>query len=196
MRKVISASVSAFVVVICVGLAMSGGVPPQASTALEGSLLRSYSSVTELAQASELIVVGTVIATDARPFVNMPFSVARVQISEIVKGEGRRTVNVLQTGGLFPRSSKTSSPTEGVFGQRVARQGERYILFLYRYEGPVADDAYMALGEFQGRFLLDRTNRVSFNGNVDNLASPQYEVLRAVQGRSASEVLAEVRSTR
>lgn len=191
MRTVIASSMVGLLVAVFVGIGQSVAEPR--STELEGSLLRSYSSVKELTKAAEVIVVGEVTATTPRPRVNLPFSLATIEVSQVLKGSVVERVRVLQTGGVFPLSKRSSPVAEGVFGQRVARVGERYILFLYRYIGPVAADAYMPLGEFQGRFLVNG-GTIGFGGAAEHLTRPQFGVLRSVQGRTEADVVSEIRS--
>lgn len=72
------------------------------------------------------------------------------------------------------------------------RPGERYLLFLVPYNGPIASGAYAVLGVVQGKFRIGTDARVSFEGSVQRL--PEFATHRELEGRPLAEVLALLRT--
>lgn len=204
-RLILAPAVLALVTVVAAGT--DYGTPQSgadgartASVSLSGVMLRNYASVPELTAGAELIVVGRVSTTRSLTHGPLPFTLVGIEVEETLVDRSRSAgnfVNVLQTGGVMPppkRQQPDYRPEIASFeGVPVPKIGERYVLFLRRYVGAVAPDAYIALGEFQGKLLVDDRNRISFPGDVRNLSDPKHAVQAGSLGRALAEVTREIR---
>ncbi len=69
-------------------------------------------------------------------------------MKKVIKGNVAKgdTISILQTGAII------NGQDISISGDNIYRKGDESIGFLYKYEGPVAEDAYMTLGINDGRF--------------------------------------------
>jgi len=70
----------------------------------------------------------------------------------------------LETGGQIDNKEYS------IEGNDVLRENEKAILFLEKYEGPVAEDAYVVLGVYQGKFKINPDN----NQYIVPSGAPQF----------------------
>jgi hypothetical protein len=169
---------------------------------IEAELAVNYKSVDSLARNSTLIVEGTVTTAVPRPFEQLAFTQVTVVVDRSIKGTAAGPISVLETGGLLPPGTakgnvrRATVPTDVAFnGVRVMQPGERYLLFLEPYRGPIASDSYVVLGVFQGKFPIDATGQIQVRTTTGTLPLPEFEVLSAVNGRSLVDVVAEVQAS-
>lgn len=105
-----------------------------------GKLAANYRSIDDLIKDSPVIVTGTVESIN-NEFVAMgvTFALTKFKVEASVRGEVSGTINILQT-----------KMAEDPF----IKKGEKLMLFLERYEGPVAEDAYVMKGLFMGQYKI------------------------------------------
>lgn len=162
---------------------------------VEGLLVHNYTSLPELANAADAIVIGTATASRGFDYGGFPFTAVTVSVSQTLKGAPPAQLTVLQTGGASGPAKDAPSGRAGPVsfsGVPVIATGETYLLFVYRYTGPLASDAYWTLGEFQGKFRVDG-GRIGFAGQASSLNQRTFAVQKATVGRPIDEVVAEVR---
>lgn len=136
-------------------LAFIGGLvtaaPKPMYDAAPGSLAREYTSISEMAEESPLVVEVKVL-TD--PFTitheGLLFAKNRVKVVRELKGPGGLSeITVLDNGGLYHGQEYAMG------GMPLLHAGDRYLLFLYKYQGPITDeDAYMISGVWQGKVKI------------------------------------------
>jgi len=166
-----------------------------------GELAESFHTISEVASAAAVIVVGRVVESRDAPYQRIPFTVLTVEVERGLKGPvsaGER-VQVVETGGVFAGRSKaepgqSGPPVEAAFeGVPVMKVGERWLLFLGVYDpGPVATGAYSVKGVFQGKFKVGADGRIVFTGPVDRIEEPIFTLQALLNQRSLSEVIPEI----
>lgn len=162
---------------------------------LYGTIRHSYASVGELAQASDVIIVGQVIDQVSLTYGRLPFTQSRVAVAQALKGaQVGDVLSVVETGGVFRPTAKDGSAApvgtqivdfEGV---PVTNVGWTYVLFLRTYAGDIATGAYVILSEFQGKFPIVE-DRIRFAGAPAQLSEPRFAVLRDADGNTLPEFL-------
>jgi hypothetical protein len=141
------------------------------------------------------------VASTPTPYENVPFTTSTFKVRQVIKGDVKATdaLSVLETGGQWkgkPKGTTKATLTSqelALEGIPVMKTGEKYLLFLMPYTGPVASNAYIAVGEFQGKFKISPKGTIEFSGNKHDAASPMFVVHQAIAGRTDAEVAADVR---
>lgn len=170
---------------------------PRPSANLSAVMLKNWATLGQLTGEAPLIVVGRVVGIEQRVYGPLPFTLASVAVERTLKGQAPRALSVLQTGGSMPPpkgidASKYIPEQLGFEGVRVAEFGERYLLFLRPYVGPVADSAFVVVGEFQGKLLIEGSGRFGFPGDSSLLGERRFATHEAAYGRTESDVLNEI----
>jgi hypothetical protein len=172
---------------------------------MEGQLAEEYADIPALSRAASHVVVARVTGAVPKPWANLPFTEITLLVEEVVKWEGEAsgTVRVVETGGALPLGPVKGTPRPGVIGATevgfmgvpVMRSGERYLLFLGAYDGPIAEGSLRVLGVVQGKLKLDGNGVVRFNGDPTDLQSPVFAAAAAADGRPVADVIGEVKTS-
>lgn len=163
-------------------------------------LAELYQSLDELVLGSDLIVVVTVQDTESIVYERLPFTIATLNVENSLLGdETAATIRVVETGGPLQGQSKEepgtlSDPVDlTVNGVPVMQPGERWLLFLGRYDfEPVAGDAYSVLGVFQGKFLIGADTCIDFTGPPQSLDSIEFTMPAAFNGLPLSDIVGQI----
>lgn len=135
-------------VLVAVGIYLSFIAPKQLEMGL--SVDHAYTSVDEMKKAADLIVEGTALSQKTVDYEGVLFTTSVLQVDQVLKGKLKeKEIAVLETGGFDGKNHLTMEEN------RVMDPSRRYILFLEKYKGPVAKDAYVITGAYQGKFAVD-----------------------------------------
>ncbi|KNY30523.1 hypothetical protein [Pseudobacteroides cellulosolvens] len=123
------------------------------------SLVRSYDNLKDLKKASEIIIEAEV-TNDQKSFEyeHVTFTSSKVKVLKVHKGNVKESdiLNILESGGISKDGFEISQD-----GVSVIKPSEHYLLFLYKYIGPVVTETnYQALGCYQGKFKIEKDNKV------------------------------------
>jgi len=114
-------------------------------------MVDNYESIDDLIKDSPIIVIGVVDSDNVELiYGEVPFALTKFRVETVVRGSVPDTINILQT-----------KSHEDPF----IRYGDKMILFLIKYEGPVTEDAYRLKGLYQGQYIVEGTRIVK---NKDN----------------------------
>jgi hypothetical protein len=141
--------------------------------AAPASLAREYTSIAEMAQDSPLIVQAEVLTNPATiNYMDVLFSTNRIKILKTLKGSpGSSEITILDNGGLY------QGKEYGMGGMPLMHPGERYLLFLYKYEGPVINtEAYMIKGVWQGKIRINNGNVLEYVGPSEDTIEIQKDI--------------------
>ncbi|NQX69696.1 hypothetical protein HQN90_26540 [Paenibacillus alba] len=116
---------------------------------IDGEFANEYPTVEALKQDSELILEVTANSVNTLKYEGLVFSIADSNVKKVYKGSvPGNTVKILETGGTFEGK-------EYIFEDSpVFKVNESAIVFLKKYSGPVASDAYYVTGSIQGKFRM------------------------------------------
>ena len=117
------------------------------SASPEALWIESYSDLQSMVQSSDSIIVGEVIDSKSFLRVDLVFTLQRIKITEVLKGEVKpgEIIDVLQTGGYIEEEDiKTPPFREDPLLERNSVQ----ILFL---QHSVTDPWWLIVGGYQGR---------------------------------------------
>jgi len=132
-----------------------------------------FHDVDQLHSESEYIVGVEVIETQSFYVNESPFTLSKAKINKVYKGElEENIINILENGGLIEKRNY-------IFEENpVFNVGEQAIVYLHKYYGPAAEDAYFIRGAYQGKFKFSDNNKLlSNNESLENkLLIPPNEV--------------------
>lgn len=143
----------------------SGSGKTYSSTPASGKLDGSYSDYEDLLTTSPIIVIGESTGElDEITFYGVDFVVSSFKTEEIIRNEkyeGKKktdkelsTIRVLQT-------VMQEDP--------IIEKGKKKLIFLRKYEGPVAEDVYVICGLYQGQFDLKKDKLIPVNPDDSDL---------------------------
>ncbi|MNI03087.1 hypothetical protein D3C73_559820 [compost metagenome] len=117
---------------------------------ISGEFERMYESVESLHIDSDLVLEVTAGNVHTLKYEGLVFSLTDSFVKKVYKGPNPGpSINILETGGLF----------EGIAyifeGNPVFKSNESAVVFLKKYIGPVAENAYYITGSIQGKFKID-----------------------------------------
>ncbi len=115
---------------------------------ISASKVEGYSNIKDLKKKAEVIVHYKVISSEHIEYQRVDFTVSKAEVLKVIKGKVAKgdTINILQTGAII------NGQDISISGDNIYRKGDESVGFLYKYEGPVTEDAYMTLGINDGRF--------------------------------------------
>jgi hypothetical protein len=117
------------------------------------SRVEGYNSIDELIKDSPVIVVG-LVASKNNEFTygsEMTFALTEFKVETAVRGEIPDTVNILQTYA---------------YEDPYLVKGDRMILFIKHYTGPLTQNAYRLMGLFQGQYKIDGNEVIKDSQNI------------------------------
>lgn len=140
------------------------------------SWARLYDNVTQLANYSDLIIVGEIVTADSyneqvvpydTPGNTMVFTDYMIEINQIIRGKSEtREITVHQTGGVIDNKMHVVSDDPLLLTEKTV------ILFLTRYE----PNKYFITGGPQGQFYYIDSKVYSI-GELDSTASDTTQVM-------------------
>lgn len=162
-------TVLALAVLLAVGIYLSFIAPKELEMDL--SVDHTYTHVDEMKKAADLIVEGTARSQKTLSHEGVLFTTSTLQVDQVLNGKLKeKKITVLETGGFDGKNHLTMEDN------RVMDPSQRYILFLEKYKCPVAKDAYVITGAYQGKFAVEG-QQVEAPQQVD----PQIETIHSKQ---------------
>ncbi|MGI2294083.1 hypothetical protein [Paenibacillus sp. GXUN7292] len=143
-----------------------------------------FNDVDQLYSESEYIVEVEVIETQSFYVNESPFTLSKAKVNKVFKGGlEENIINILENGGLIEKRNYIFEKNP------VFNVGEQAIVYLHKYYGPAAEDAYFIRGAYQGKFkFADNNSWLTNNESIEEqLLIPPNDV---------SEGLSNVKSLR
>lgn len=116
-----------------------------------------FNTINELAESSPVVVVGQ-IKNNGKPFEYSSATFFEFQVQ--VKSIYRDTEGVLTKNGTITLLQNDIDEVDP-----LVKKGEKVLLFLTKYEGPVIENAYRIVGLYQGHFKIDNSGNLITVGN-------------------------------
>ncbi len=146
MKKIIIAVLT--LGIIC-SLCFSGIV--SCSAVGHADMVDNYESIDDLIKDSPIIVIGTVNGENKElEYGHVTFALTEFKVETAIRGAVPETINILQT-------RMAEDP--------YIKNGDRMVLFLTKYTGPVAEDAYRMKGLYQGQYKVEGTKVIKDRDN-------------------------------
>ena len=111
------------------------------------SLAEEFSSIDALYDAADLIVVGTVEASESAPLDGFPQTRSTVSVDRCLKGTSEDSLLIIEEGGLSDDGALV------YLGVPPMEQGGTYLLFLVDSGLGAAGESWCIAGAFQGKFV-------------------------------------------
>ena len=113
------------------------------------SLVHDYTTVAELKQEADIIAEVQINQSQATKYKDLVFTISEAKVMKTFKGTVSDNLNILETGGTFQDTKYMLN------GNEAFSTGNKAIVFLERYEGPIAENAYVILGVYEGKFQMN-----------------------------------------
>lgn len=112
-------------------------------------LTESSSTIKTLQEKSETIAKVKILSTKSFKYGEVVFTLSRAQINEKFKGNTvEKEITILESAGEYEGLKYLAE------GNEAFKKGDEAVVFLYPYKGPVAEDAYVIKGVYEGKFRL------------------------------------------
>ncbi|AQQ53097.1 hypothetical protein [Planococcus lenghuensis] len=124
-------------------------------------MVTSFESTEEMQTEADVIVEGEVQAQEVVVHGDLPFTISEIAVMEGFKGEFKAgdTIRVLETGGTYQPEGKDGEALPetdfALSSAGVMETGEQFFLFLRPFTGPQTEGAFIPLGAYQGKFLIE-----------------------------------------
>ncbi|MEK3882447.1 hypothetical protein [Paenibacillus sp. PL2-23] len=133
-------------------------------------LVEKFDSVEELYEKSNIIAQVKVGNTNTIEYGNVAFTLSNVEIIKVFKGDldKKSTISILETGGTHDGLIYRAE------GNAVFTKSDQAIVYLEKYEGPIADNSYVIKGVYQGKFKVNGekiTPPNEVDGNIESVKS-------------------------
>ncbi|CAH8720836.1 hypothetical protein M5W83_12065 [Paenibacillus thiaminolyticus] len=116
---------------------------------MSGDVVYQYKSLDELHSLAEVVAEVDIEAVRSTMYGGVVFSLAKANVKNIEKGViPNNNLTILETGGIYNNQRYIFEENPSFV------TGERAIVFLKKYKGPIDNDAYVILGAYQGKFKL------------------------------------------
>ncbi|CAM2773777.1 hypothetical protein PASE110613_00100 [Paenibacillus sediminis] len=112
-------------------------------------LTESFDSIESLEQSASLIANVKVNSSKSFTYGNVVFTLSNVSVNKAYKGEADKTINILETGGIGEDGLYYT-----VEGNDVLLKNQQAIVYLEKYDGPIAENAYVIKGVYEGKFKI------------------------------------------
>ncbi|MBP2114659.1 hypothetical protein [Paenibacillus silagei] len=134
-------------------------------------LTESFDSADSLEKSAPVIAKVKVNTAKSFDYGNIVFTLSDAEIQKIYKGNltNNTAINILETGGTGEDGLNYS-----VEGNAVFSKGDEAIVYLEKYVGPVAEDAYVIKGVYEGKFRLEGERIIppeESRGNLEQVTS-------------------------
>lgn len=149
---------------------------------MSGDIVSNYDNVIELNEQAELIMEVTINSIENINFSEVLFTLSEAEVVNVYKGESVHRINILETGGTGEiLIDGQKEEVQVIFEENEPfSEGENAIVYLERYEGPIAEDAYIILGVYQGKFIkTDLANEIIPPSNAGDLE--EYTVIEDLE---------------
>lgn len=133
---------------------------------IQASVVKGYHHVQELYQDADVVAEIEVKNSKSINYSGVVFTVSETHVTQVYEGSVQ-TLTILETGGKQGEIDYTMN------GNYVLQPGDRAIVFLEKYTGPIIDDAYVILGVYQGKFKVEADKLFPSNGVSESLAVVQ-----------------------
>lgn len=134
----------------------------------EGQLQEKFTSIRGLKQRASAIVEVNVINSETIVYKDTPFTISTAMVIFKVKGiqkEGQE-IKLIETGGKYkltgenPKEEKGKEVEFAFEGIRVMQPGDHLFLFVDEFVGPQIMGAYIPLGVYQGKFMVEQDGKI------------------------------------
>lgn len=145
-----------------------------------GELSESFSTTDSFKTNADLIVEMKKTGGKSFKYEGVAFTLSTGSVTAIYKGKlaDKKEIKILETGGVVHHIKYTFE------GHEVLKNNDTAIVFLRKYNGPATDEeAYVILGEFQGKFKLDA------EGNIIDPHKYLSEPLKSIRSKAELEKL-------
>ncbi|MFF2878145.1 hypothetical protein ACFVR2_17670 [Gottfriedia sp. NPDC057991] len=137
------------------------------------SLANEYKSIKEMAVNTPLIAQVEVLTNPSTFSYNkVLFSTNQVKVIRNFKGaEKLSKITILDNGGVYKNIEY------GIGGTPLMHIGEKYLLFLEKYVGPMMrEDAYVIKGVWQGKIKINSNDEFKYLGPSDENIELQRDI--------------------
>jgi len=160
---------SLLAVIVYVGISLGADYYTRNITSLK--LSSEFSTFDIILESSPIVIIGTVKSSnDEFVYDEMEFAITQVKVTDSVRGTDKKEkiINILQT-----------KSQEDPFLQK----GDKVLLFLSEYEGPITENAYVINGLYQGHFKIKGDNIYKFDKNVKEKKSTEnlVEMIKTIK---------------
>ncbi|GGG91028.1 hypothetical protein [Paenibacillus radicis (ex Gao et al. 2016)] len=121
---------------------------PTSTVSMHFDLSESFQSVDQLRTSSPVIARVKINTTKSYPYSNVVFTLSEASVQKVYKGQLGKQIHILETGGSYGGLHYLAE------GNAVFASNDEAVVFLEKYEGPVAEDAYVIKGVYQGKFKV------------------------------------------
>ncbi|QDX92397.1 hypothetical protein C2W64_01370 [Brevibacillus laterosporus] len=127
---------------------------------LSGDVQENFDSIDDLKESSEVIAEVEIMKDEGFEYRNVIFTLSESKLQKVYKGDFKEgdTLEILETGGFKDGVEYTFE------GNEVLKEKDTAIVFLEKYEGPVAENAYVIKGVYQGKFIKNNDKLKTANG--------------------------------
>lgn len=160
----------AFILAILVLMSLAAACSTQQNL----KLADEFSTYAELIEHSPIVVTATVVSNnDEFEYDEMTFAITEVEVTDCVRGDlNGTTLRILQTKADEDPYLKKSTEV---------------LLFLSEYSGPVAKNAYVINGLYNGQFTI--------KDNALHEVGMEYKTAPVLKNTNLESVLSDVRNT-
>ncbi|GED71157.1 hypothetical protein BRE01_48590 [Brevibacillus reuszeri] len=138
------------------------------SVRYSGHLVKNYETADELKKDADLVLEIEATDSSSLEYKNIVFTLINAKVKKEFKAGKKfkdKEIKILETGGYYEGKNYLFEDNE------VLKEGDKTIVFLKKYEGPIADDAYVILGAYQGKFNLDKNGNIKESKKLDGRLS-------------------------
>lgn len=137
-------------------------------------VVKKFTSLNELVSDSKLIALVQPLPqeiSEAPKYKGLLFSVTPMKLLKVLKGQEPEgtNINVLQFIG-----GQVQGKLRGFDGKELMNNKQKYFLFLDRYEGPLANDAWVVIGVWQGRLVVRGDGSLAYVGESSDIELNTY----------------------
>ncbi|WP_037283206.1 hypothetical protein [Saccharibacillus sacchari] len=166
---------------------------------MSGDVAEYYETVPELIQSSDLIVEIEAEQQETVNYSDVIFTLTNSSVSKIHQGEyNQNSIKILETGGLTQVDQDGQIQNINIVFEDnpVFQIGQKAIVFLDKYEGPVAEDAYVIKGAYQGKFLINPNRSLQSQMNTTSEYTIQPPSNGGIQDLTQIEELVNAKDTK
>lgn len=144
------------VVTLSVGIVVFEKSKPVEVVEMNGSVVAEYKTVEQLKNDAPIIAEVKALDVKYTEYSNVPFTLTDVKVERVFKGTvgDQKQITILETGGIKDNKNFAFE------GNEVFKKNEKAIVFLEKYEGPVAGNAYVIKGVYQGKFKINDSGQL------------------------------------
>ena len=128
------------------------------SETLDGpaSVKERFETLSDLTdRATNIVEVSILDKAETVEYGQVFFTISQAKVLSSLKGDitPNTEIRIIETGGSMPNGQEFKFN-----GIPVVKKGEHLFLFVEKYVGPVAQNAYVPLGVYQGKFKVQGDN--------------------------------------